>query len=72
MADLKAAFVTGAPEELDTSVGPLVEQFADLMELAERRKTELPAKATEILTRIQTLLGDVATAKTALDVTDRL
>lgn len=72
MADLKAAFVTGAPEELDTSVGPLVEQFADLMELAERRKTELPAKAAEILTRIQTLLTNVGTAKTALDVTDRL
>jgi chromosome segregation ATPase len=72
MADLKTAFVEDAPEKLDASVVPLLDQFATLMDLVETRKTELPAKATEIANRIQALLGDIETARTALDATDRL
>jgi hypothetical protein len=72
MAALKETFITEASDALDASVVPLLDQFANLMELAERRQGELPAKAAEILNKIQGLLGEMAGARTALDCTDRL
>jgi chromosome segregation ATPase len=72
MTALKNAYITTAPQEMDTSLEALVEQLNAVVDAVEACKAALPAKATEITTRVNTLVQLIEQAKTAMNDADRL
>jgi DNA repair exonuclease SbcCD ATPase subunit len=72
MTALKNAYLTAAPGATDTSLEALVEQLNAVVDAVEACKAALPAKATEIATRVNTLVQLIDQANTAMNDADRL
>jgi uncharacterized phage infection (PIP) family protein YhgE len=72
MTALKNAYITTAPQEMDTSLEALVEQLNAVVDAVDACKAALPAKATEIATRVNTLVQLIDEANTAMNDADRL